>query len=43
MQTQDNENGEKYRYSLLFLQVSRPPMHHNGSRYIPQIGYGGSN
>ena len=42
MHTQAYGNGEKNRYSFLTLQVSPPPMLHNGSIYSPQMGNGES-
>ena len=43
MHTQAYGNGDKFCYSFLTLKVSPPPMLHNGSIYIPQMGNGGSN
>ena len=43
MYTQAHRNGENFHYSFLTLKVSPPPILHNISIYIPQIGNGGLN
>ena len=43
MQTQAYGNEENKFYIFLTLKVSPPSMLHNGSKYSPQMGNGGSN